>query len=206
VAFVFRTRDQYQAFCRKVVKIPLAAKMGGFASANGYFATWTNPNVRRTAWHEGTHLLMFRKLAVLRVPNWFAEGMAEFITDRQFPTDWLAAARAGIVRGDYVPLRELFAKERLGNREEYRQAESVFHWLYDNHRAKLDEYLAELRRRPATSRQEAAAKLYETFGMDADEMERQWKTYILKRADDEREDRARRRDARFGARAWRSRS
>jgi hypothetical protein len=206
VAFVFRARDQYQAFCRNTVKVPLAAKMGGFASANGYFATWTNPKVRHTIWHEGTHLLMFRRLAVLHVPNWLAEGMAEFVVNHQFPTEWLATARAGIVRGDYVPLGELLAKPRLGKREEYLQAESVFHWLYDRHRAKLEAYLTELRHRPAANGKDAVAKFYETFGMNADEMEREWKSYILKKAGDQLEAGDRRRGAGLNVRPWRSRS
>ena len=99
--------------------------------------------------HEYTHLAVADMAGINRVPRWFDEGMAMFISTEWGWSDNLAMGRVGVF-GDFIPLMEIEQVNRFGEGKAhvaYSQSYLAVKYMVDNYgKGSLSRFLREIGR------------------------------------------------------------
>jgi hypothetical protein len=194
---VFARRRDY----RGSVPPKLDASAGAFSSGDRLLAAFlenrSQEEVFRTLYHEGFHQFLFSRIA-RDVPIWVNEGFAEYFaaatwngkefTLGQVPGQDLHLLQQTLERGNYIPLKQLFAMDtdmwinnlrRSDGRAnvQYVEAWSVVHFLTHaregSYRTALLSYLKRIS--GGVDQRKAFA---EAIGSDVRGFERAWKSYV----------------------------
>jgi hypothetical protein len=187
--FVFKSKDQYDAFS-KFVKSGMENVSKGHASKD-YYATWYESPNDPVHIHEATHQIFFNRLR-LYGDSWFKEGVAEYMSSSTSSRNVLANL---VADGRAVPLREFMKIPTLllhgggsntgpsAASEHYSQAALLIEFLRDSKQMKTKfpaflDRLGRMRGEP-TSTVDAAIK--NTLGTSINELDSAFTAYCKKR-------------------------
>jgi hypothetical protein len=177
IVFLFSYRQTYLQFAER--HDPAGAKSGGYATPAGYFAVWFSPTFRPTVRHEGTHLLMFRRMHLFGAPSWLAEGMAETMADPRDAADSDRPLRERLLNVVPVSLEPLLMSERIAFGLDYLLSQSLVHFLRSEHPKEWVELIAFIRNSPRPRPKECHAELLRLLGMTQSELDAAWTKSVL---------------------------
>ena len=177
IVFLFSYHQTYVKFAER--HDPSGATSGGYATPPGYFVTWFSPMLRPTVRHEGTHLLMFRRMQLFGAPSWLAEGMAENMADPRDAADAQRPLREKLLNGAPLSLGPLMLKEKIGFGTDYPLSQSLVHFLLAEHPKEWAELIAFIRKRPRPQPVECHAELLRLLDMTPAQLDEAWRKSVL---------------------------
>ena len=177
IVFLFSYRQTYLEFAKR--HDPAAVNSGGYATPAGYFAVWFSPTFRPTVRHEGTHLLMFRRMHLFGAPSWLAEGMAENMADPRDAADSDRPLRERLLNVEPVSLEPLLVSEKIAFGLDYLLSQSLVHFLRSEHPKEWVALIAFIRRSPRPRPKECHAELLRLLGMSQSELDAAWTKSVL---------------------------
>lgn len=177
IVFLFSYHQTYLQFAER--HDPAGALSGGYATPPGYFAVWFSPVFRTTVRHEGTHLLMFRRMHLFGAPSWLAEGMAEIMADPREAAYAERPIREMLRKAAPLSLEPLLMKEKIGFGTDYMLSQSLVHFLRTQHPKEWVELIAFIRKRSRPQPKECRAELLRLLGMTQSQMDEAWRKSVL---------------------------
>ena len=177
IVFLFSYHQTYLQFAER--HDPAALKSGGYATPAGYFAVWFSPVFRPTVRHEGTHLLMFRRMHLFGAPSWLSEGMAENMADPRDAADSDRPLREWLLNVVPVSLEPLLMSEKISFGLDYLLSQSFVHFLRSEHPKEWAELIAFIRTSPRPRPRECHAELLRLLGMTQSELDTAWTKSVL---------------------------
>ncbi len=179
VVFLFDRSESYRSFAAK--HNPGTGRFAGHANILGYMVTYFRPGYESTVSHEGTHLLMSSKLGIQVPPRWFAEGMAEFMSNRQSPAVLQENIRKWFREDKVTGFESIFTNEKFNGEKDYRMAESIFTFLYEEHNEHLLRYTRWLAGQAKLDSQAYREHLLMLLRTDIEGFRQQWMEYLRKK-------------------------
>ncbi|MGD0999694.1 MAG: hypothetical protein ABSA67_03250 [Candidatus Brocadiia bacterium] len=177
IVFLFSYHQTYLKFAER--HDPAALKSGGYATPAGYFAVWFSPTFRPTVRHEGTHLLMFRRMHLFGAPSWLAEGMAENMADPRDAADADRPLRERLLNVVPISLEPLLMSEKIAFGLDYLLSQSLVHFLRTEHPKEWVELVAFIRNSPRPRPKECHAELLRLLGMTQSQLDAAWTKSVL---------------------------
>jgi hypothetical protein len=177
IVFLFSYHQTYLKFAER--HDPGGASSGGYATPPGYFVVWFSPVLRPTVRHEGTHLLMFRRMHLFGAPSWLAEGMAETMADPRDAADSDRPLREKLLNGPPLSLEPLMLKEKIGFGSDYLLSQSLVHFLLSERPKEWAELIGFIRQRSRPQPKECHAELLRLLGMTQSQLDEAWRKSIL---------------------------
>jgi hypothetical protein len=177
IVFLFSYHQTYLKFAER--HDPGGALAGGYATPPGYFAVWFSPVFRPTVRHEGTHLLMFRRMHLFGAPSWLSEGMAELMADPREPAEWQRPLRERLLNVMPVSLEPLMMREKIGFGLDYLLSQSLVHFLRTEHPKEWVELIAFIRKGNRPRTKECRAELLRLLGMTQSQLDEAWRESVL---------------------------
>jgi hypothetical protein len=205
VVHFYRTRDEYMQALRKETNQPVEITRGMYFPRNGIAFFFYDPDAEAdsTLYHEATHQLLSGSRPQtgeigIRSDFWIIEGIACYMESfhrhgESFSVgdpehDRIRAAQAHLLNEQYyVPIREF---TRMGMqafqtaqeiRKNYSQAAALAHFFlhYENglYRDALIEYLSQIYT-PVKATRESPESLEDLTGVEAEELDGQYREYI----------------------------
>ena len=177
IVFLFSYHQTYVKFAER--HDPGGATSGGYATPPGYFAVWFSPMLRPTVRHEGTHLLMFRRMHLFGAPSWLAEGMAENMADPRVAADAQRPLREKLLSGAPLTLGPLMLKEKIAFGTDYPLSQSLVHFLLAEHPKEWEALIAFIRRSPRPQTEACHAELLRLLDMTQAQLDEAWRKSVL---------------------------
>ncbi len=177
IVFLFSYHQTYLQFAER--HDPGGALAGGYATPPGYFAVWFSPMLRPTVRHEGTHLLMFRRMRLFGVPSWLSEGMAETMADPREAYYSEAPIRELMRKVSPLSLEPLLMKDKIAFGTDYALSQSLVHYLRTEHPKEWVELFAFIRKRSHPDPLACHAELLRLLGMTQSQLDEAWAAYVL---------------------------
>ena len=177
IVFLFSYHQTYLKFAER--HDPGGASSGGYATPPGYFVAWFSPVLRPTVRHEGTHLLMFRRMHLFGAPSWLAEGMAENMADPRDAENAERPLRDKLLGGAALGLESLMLKEKIGFGMDYPLSQSLVWFLRTAHPKEWVDLIAFIRKRANPPPKECQAELLRLLGMTQPQLDEAWRKAIL---------------------------
>ncbi len=192
--FLFRTPDEYYAFCNKVAGWGLEQARATKGHAwKDYYATWYEAPGDPVHIHEATHQIFANRLRLTGGGSWFQEGVAEYISSSE--NDRNMASQA-VRKERHTPLAEFVTTPSLissGRKEDvsggsaasnaYDQAALLIEFLRESKwgKAKFQEFIHTVGLVPRGQLPAIQAAIRKVYGCDLDELEAKWVEYCKKR-------------------------
>ena len=193
--FLFRTADDYYAFCvKRGWTLEEAKRSAGHAAGSGdYYATWYNSPTDPTHIHEQTHQLFANRLFLRGGGSWYQEGMAEYVETSKNDRNVVASQ---VAKGKHLPLVELLQKKSLlfssaESRKEggseasdlYTQAGLLIEFLRESKwgKEKFLRFLQIVGRVPRGNLAKLRTAFEEIYGVDVETVDREFQAYCVKR-------------------------
>jgi hypothetical protein len=177
VVFLFSYRQTYIKFAER--HDPGGASSGGYATPPGYFVVWFSQVFRPTVRHEGTHLLMYRRMHLFGAPSWLAEGMADNMADPRDAANAERPLREKLLGGESLGLEPLLLKEKIGFGMDYQLSQSLVYFLRADHPKEWVELIAFCRKRSGRQPKECHAELLRLLGMTQSQLDEAWRKFVL---------------------------
>ena len=177
VVFLFSYRQTFLQFAER--HDPVATRTGGYATPTGYFAAWFSPTLRPTVRHEGTHLLMFRRMHLFGAPSWVAEGMAEDMADPRVAADAQRPLRDRLLGGATLGLGPLMLKERISFGMDYALSQSLVHYLRTERPKEWVGLIAFIRKSFRPQPEDCQAELLRLLDMTRSQLDEAWRKSVL---------------------------
>jgi hypothetical protein len=177
VVFLFSYHQTFLEFAKR--HDPMAMRTGGYATPTGYFAVWFSPALPPTVRHEGTHLLMFRRMHLFGAPSWVAEGMAEDMADPRNIADAQRPLRERLLGGAKFELGPLMLRQPINFGLDYPISQSLVHYLRTEHAKEWTELVAFIRKSPRPRTEECRAELLRLLDMTQSQLDETWRQFVL---------------------------
>jgi hypothetical protein len=191
--FLFRTSDEYYAFCVKRGMTLDEAKRSAGHAAGDYYSTWYNSPTDPTHIHEQTHQLFANRLFLRGGGSWFQEGLAEYVETSKNDRNVIASQ---VAKQRHLPLPELFQRKSLlwssaENRKEggseasdlYTEAALLVEFLRESKwgKDKFPHFLQVVGRLPRNDLTRLRTAIVEIYGTDVEGVDREFQAYCAKR-------------------------
>jgi hypothetical protein len=191
--FLFRTDEDYYAFCVKRGWSHDEAKRTGGHASGDYYATWYNSPTDPTHIHEQTHQLFGNRLFLNGGGSWYQEGMAEYVETSKNARNVIASQ---VAKGRHLPLVELVQRESLifssaEDRKEggseasdlYTQSGLLVEFLRDSKwgQDKFPRFLQVVGRVSRGNLAKLQMAFEEIYGVDIETVDREFQAYCAKR-------------------------
>jgi hypothetical protein len=177
IVFLFSYHQTYLQFAER--HDPGGVLSGGYATPPGYFAVWFSPVFRTTVRHEGTHLLMFRRMHLFGAPSWLAEGMAETMADPREAVYAERPIREMLRKVAPLSLEPLLMKEKIGFGTDYMLSQSLVRFLRADHPKEWVELIGFIRKWSRPQPKECHAELLRLLGMTQEQLDDAWSKSVL---------------------------
>jgi len=189
---LFRTPDEYYAFCQKVPKMSLeAARQTKGHAWRDYYATWYEAPNDPVHIHEATHQIFSNRLRLSGGGSWFQEGVAEYIETKENDRN-IAASQ--VAKSRHTPLTEFFVVKSLiataddksggsGAGDAYKQAAVLIEFLRESKwgKDKFQDFVHAVGLVPRGQLPAIEAAIRKVYGCDVATLEAKWVEYCKKR-------------------------
>ena len=177
VVFLFSHAPTYRKFTERYA--PGSRRAAGFATPSGYFATCFGPTFHSLVRHEGTHLLMYRRMRLFGAPNWLAEGMAETMADPNDAPVSDRKLREMLRQGKKLGLGPLMDKQKIAAGTDYHLSQSLVHFLRRRHPEQWDALIRFTRQFDSPHPAECRTELLRLLDMDQSQLDAAWREHLL---------------------------
>jgi hypothetical protein len=192
--FLFRTPDEYYAFCQQVANMSISQAEATKGHAwKDYYATWYEAPNDPVHIHEATHQIFSNRLRLSGGGSWFQEGVAEYISSSANDRNMAAS----MVRKErQTPLAEFMTTESLiasGSKDDvsgddaasnaYAQAALLIEFLRESKwgKDKFQTFVHTVGLVPRGKLPAIEAAIRKVYGCDIDTLEAKWVEYCKKR-------------------------
>jgi len=191
--FLFRTNEDYYAFCVKRGWTHADAERTGGHASGDYYATWYNSPTDPTHIHEQTHQIFQNRLFLNGGGSWYQEGMAEYVETSKNARNVIASQ---VAKGQHLPLVDLVQKKSLifssaEDRKEggseasdlYTQSGLLVEFLRDSKwgKDKFPRFLQVVGRVRRGDLAKLRTAFEEVYGVDIETVDREFQAYCAKR-------------------------
>jgi hypothetical protein len=191
--FLFKTPDDYYAFCTKHgMELDEAKRSKGHASGD-YYATWYESPTDPTHIHEQTHQLFRNRLFLTGGGSWFQEGLAEYVETSRNERNVIASQ---VAKAKHLPLVELLQRKSLlwsssEDRKEggseasdlYTEAALLIEFLRESKwgAGKFERFLEVVGRVPRSKPDKLAAAFEDIYDVGIEAVDAEFQAYCAKR-------------------------
>ena len=186
--FVFRSREEYYAFCSTVVgwSHAQAANTKGHAWRDYYATYYESPN-DPVHIHEATHQIFMNRLFLTGGGSWFQEGVAEYICTK--PGERKAFAKGAARRQEFtdfetfVKIDSLVHDGSTDSNKAYLQAASIIEFLREDRalKKKFQTFIHRMGLVPDNNVEAIEQVLKELYDCDLEGLQAGWQAYWKKR-------------------------
>jgi hypothetical protein len=191
---LFRTPDEYYAFCQKVPKMSLeAARQTKGHAWRDYYATWYEAPNDPVHIHEATHQIFANRLRLTGGGSWFQEGVAEYISSTKNDLNMAASA---VKKGRHTKLEHFMTTKSLiasGSKDDvsgddaasnaYAQAALLIEFLRESKwgKDKFQSFIHTVGLVPRSQLPAIQAAIRKVYDCDIATLEAKWVEYCKKR-------------------------